>query len=193
MSRRHLTEKQLAFLDYLRQHVHAHRVWPTYREVVDHFEFRSPNSVTQNLQALTRKGYLERDRNGYRLADGSGDGRVAVRSTLRASGCERLDTPAFLSLASFFGDVQGLHAIELAPETLRSDRLAEAEYVFVGQETTQGLVVGTTPDGCVGVWELIGDTVYADGEPVEGAAVLGAYAGHASPAGIVRHTPGVEA
>ena len=191
MSRRHLTEKQLAFLDFLRQHVHAHRVWPTYREVVDHFAFRSPNSVTQNLQALTRKGYLERDRNGYRLADGSGDGRVAIRGALRATGRERLDAPSFLSLASLFRGVDGLHAVELPPETPRSERLADAEYVFVGAEPDEGLVVVATGEE-VGVWELIGGRVYADGEPIEGE-VVGGYVGHAGPLGVVRHAPGVEA
>ena len=192
MSRRHLTEKQLAFLDFLRQHVHSHRVWPTYREVVDHFEFRSPNSVTQNLRALTRKGYLERDHNGYRLADGSGDGRVAVRSALRPSGRERLDAPVFLTLAAFFGNVDGLHAVRLAPDTPRSERLAEADYAVVGALTREGMVLART-DEQVGVWEWIGGTVYADGVPVEDAEVVGAYVGHIGPAGIVRYRPAVEA
>ncbi|MEP6362480.1 MAG: S24 family peptidase, partial [Balneola sp.] len=33
-------------------------VWPTYREIAEHFDYRSPNSVTQNIQALLKKGFL---------------------------------------------------------------------------------------------------------------------------------------
>lgn len=69
MSRRHLTSKQHAFLEFLRDHIETRKIWPTYREIVDHFDYRSPNSVTQNLQALSRKGFLQRDRNGYQLVD----------------------------------------------------------------------------------------------------------------------------
>src|SRR5690606_32907043 len=67
MSRKQLTSKQHAFLQFLAEHVRRHKVWPTYREIVDHFGYRSPNSVTQNLQALTKKGYLLRDQHGYRI------------------------------------------------------------------------------------------------------------------------------
>src|SRR5690554_5610360 len=67
MSRKQLTSKQHSFLQFLAEHVRKKKVWPTYREIVDHFGYRSPNSVTQNLQALAKKGYLVRDQNGYRL------------------------------------------------------------------------------------------------------------------------------
>ena len=58
MSRRQLTSKQHAFLQYVRSYIRDNDVWPTYREIVDFFDFRSPNSVTQNLQALHKKGFL---------------------------------------------------------------------------------------------------------------------------------------
>ncbi|HEX8299118.1 MAG TPA: repressor LexA, partial [Rubricoccaceae bacterium] len=103
MSRRHLTGKQNAFLEFLQAHVQQHRIWPTYREIVDHFEYRSPNSVTQNLQALSRKGFLERDRSGYRLVDRSGrDGTIAVRGTLGRNGVDAAEPADRLSLAVLF-------------------------------------------------------------------------------------------
>jgi repressor LexA len=67
MSRKKLTAKQHSFLQYIVESLHENGVWPTYRELVDHFDFRSPNSVTQNLQALHKKGYLRRDDSGYHL------------------------------------------------------------------------------------------------------------------------------
>ncbi len=40
MSRRQLTHKQHAFLEFLKAHVREQKVWPTYREIVDPFNYR---------------------------------------------------------------------------------------------------------------------------------------------------------
>ena len=186
VSRRHLTEKQLAFLDFLRQHVQTHRVWPTYREVVGHFEFRSPNSVTQNLQALARKGYLERDRNGYRLADGTGDGRVAVRAEAGPDGPKPVAPTEYLSLASLFHDVPGLHAVRLDPAVGRPAALGDAEVVFVGDLPDDGPVVAIAGGRVVLGTRTAGETIL-DGAPADGADLLGGYAGHGGAYGVLRH------
>ncbi len=68
MSRKHLTAKQHSFLKFLSNYVREHGVWPTYREMVDQFDYRSPNSVTQNLNALFKKGFLVREDEGYQFA-----------------------------------------------------------------------------------------------------------------------------
>ena len=67
MSRRKLTAKQHAFLEYIKSYVRENGIWPTYREIIEVFDYRSPNSVTQNLQALYKKNYLRRDQDGYHL------------------------------------------------------------------------------------------------------------------------------
>ena len=54
----HLTRKQREFFDYIVEYKKENDIWPTYREIADHFGFRSPNSVTQNIQALLKKGFL---------------------------------------------------------------------------------------------------------------------------------------
>lgn len=192
MSRRHLTEKQLAFLDFLRQHVQTHRVWPTYREVVGHFDFRSPNSVTQNLQALARKGYLERDRNGYRLSDGTGDGRVSVRSEVLAGGHWPVVPTEYLSLASLFQDVPGLHAVRLDFDIARPSGLDDAEYVFVGDLPESGPVVAIA-DGRVVFGDHAHGVTALHGAPTDGAEILGSYHGHGGAFGVVRHHADPEA
>jgi repressor LexA len=58
MDNAQLTRKQKEFFDYIIDYKKEHDVWPTYREIADAFNYRSPNSVTQNIQALLRKGYL---------------------------------------------------------------------------------------------------------------------------------------
>lgn len=178
MSRRHLTSKQHAFLEFLREHVEAHKIWPTYREIVEHFDYRSPNSVTQNLQALSRKGFLQRDRNGYQLVDHSGrDGTVALVGTLRPGGLDRSD--ARFSLADIVGDVTALRAVRVAPEVAGEGGLAGI---------THALVTEGDPDEGDLALVLAGDRLRVEvagaGGAVPGALVLGRYAGHATADGL---------
>lgn len=50
-----LTDKQLAFL----QHIESCGGWTSFREIMDHFGFKSPNSVTQLLHAMQKKGLMD--------------------------------------------------------------------------------------------------------------------------------------
>ena len=68
MDNAQLTRKQQEFFNYIVDYRKEYDVWPTYREIADHFGYRSPNSVTQNIQALMKKGYLvKRDDDEYDL------------------------------------------------------------------------------------------------------------------------------
>ena len=58
MDNAHLTRKQQEFFNYIIEYKKEHDVWPTYREIAEYFDYRSPNSVTQNIQALLKKGFL---------------------------------------------------------------------------------------------------------------------------------------
>lgn len=187
MSRRQLTQKQHSFLEYLREHIDQHHVWPTYREIADHFEYRSPNSVTQNLQALSRKGFLQRGRNGYALLEQSArDGSIRVKGALRKGRVEPAPSDR-LSLTTLFPDLTGMHALELDEQTNRTSALGDARYVFVSE--------GDAPEGervvVVSGHHLSLGTMRADGcvdcdDEMDAPEILGRYAGHAGPYGIVR-------
>ena len=58
MDNAHLTRKQQEFFSFIIDYKKEYDVWPTYREIAEHFSYKSPNSVTQNIQALLKKGYL---------------------------------------------------------------------------------------------------------------------------------------
>jgi repressor LexA len=58
MDNAHLTRKQQEFFSFIVDYKKEYDVWPTYREIAEHFGYRSPNSVTQNIQALLKKGFL---------------------------------------------------------------------------------------------------------------------------------------
>lgn len=194
MSRRQLTHKQHTFLEFLREHVRERKVWPTYREIVDHFDYRSPNSVTQNLQALAKKGYLRRDYNGYHLVDREGkDGSVPLRGAIRDGRLEDGAGSERFSLAALFPDVSGLHAFRLDGAFDRPPALRDAQYVLVTDDPAEGDLALVLHEGTLTL-----RTVGADGRLTDPdgtgealgraeAEVLGRFAGHAGPYGLVRH------
>ena len=55
-----LTKKQQAILDYMKDHVSQHSYWPSIRDIQAKFRFASTNAVFGHLQALERKGVLQR-------------------------------------------------------------------------------------------------------------------------------------
>ena len=55
-----LTKKQRAILDYMKAHVAEHSYWPSIRDIQAKFRFASTNGVYGHLQALERKGVLQR-------------------------------------------------------------------------------------------------------------------------------------
>ncbi|MEM0962996.1 MAG: hypothetical protein AAGK21_10735 [Bacteroidota bacterium] len=187
MSRRQLTHKQHAFLEYLRAHVDRHKVWPTYREIADHFAYRSPNSVTQNLQALSRKGFLQRGRNGYALIEQEArDGSVRVWGTLRRGRVEPSPSDR-LSLTTLFPDLTGLRAVALDSETRRTAELTDAQYIFIADgETPEGGTVVLVDESQLALGRVVAGGVIECDEPLDAPQVLGQYAGHAGPYGIVR-------
>jgi repressor LexA len=179
MSRHHLTQKQHQFLEYLRETVSETKVWPTYREIVDHFGYRSPNSVTQNLQALSKKGFLRRDREGYHLVDRNGrDGSVGVRWSVAGgalvpqAGAERITLQSLLRGES-------THALRLDAQTPRSEALNGARFVFVAAEekAKEGDSVVVLQEGVVSLRRATAE--------MDEAEVLGRYVGHAGPYGLV--------
>lgn len=185
MSRRQLTHKQHAFLEFLREHIETRKIWPTYREIVEHFDYRSPNSVTQNLQALSRKGFLLRDRNGYQLVDKSGrDGSIDLVGTLRPGHIEGAEASARFSLADLNDALGSLRAIRVGPDVhATAQDLDGATFVFVAQDDTIGEGdLALVLDGAdLGLLEA-----GANGPPEgDGVHVLGRYAGHAGPYGVV--------
>jgi repressor LexA len=191
MSRRQLTHKQHAFLEFLRAHVREEKVWPTYREIVDYFNYRSPNSVTQNLQALAKKGFLRRDYNGYHLVDREGkDGSLPLRGTIRDGEAQNGTSSERLTLTGLFPGLTGHHALRLDASARQDPALRDAEYVFLGDNPGEGDLALVLHDGAVILRRVGADGRLTDPAGVHEALapdeteVLGRYAGHAGPYGL---------
>jgi repressor LexA len=55
-----LTVRQQEVLGYLQLHMRDYGTWPSFREIEEHFGFRSTNAVMGHLRALEKKGYISR-------------------------------------------------------------------------------------------------------------------------------------
>ncbi len=206
MSRRHLTSKQLSFLDFVKEYIEEHSVWPTYREIVDHFQFRSPNSVTQNLQALHKKGYLRKDNLGYQLverATSASFSGIPVRGVITAGVLQEAVEADLgsITLETLFPQLDRVFAIQVSGRSMIDAGVNDGDYVL--------LVDDDIPNGGIGAVLYNGETSLKrifrqkDGlrlEPAneeyddiiirpdlfEEVRVLGRYVGHVNDKGIYK-------
>lgn len=85
-----LTDRQQQILDQIREHLRLHGRSPTVPEITVALDFPSPNGVTCHLEALARKGWIEKDladSRGIRVTTAAlhatGDGGLALSQELR--------------------------------------------------------------------------------------------------------------
>jgi repressor LexA len=206
MSRKKLTAKQHAFLQYIVESLHENGVWPTYRELVDHFDFRSPNSVTQNLQALHKKGYLRRDDSGYHLVlpEQKVPG-IPVKGIITAGRLQEAVEADLgtITLETLFPEIDRLYAIRVAGDSMVGAGIEDGDYVL--------LMDDDIPNGGIGAVLYNGETslkrvyydmnglrlepansqysdIYIRPDVFEEVRILGRYAGHVNRTGIYTRT-----
>jgi len=209
MPRRNLTDKQESFLDYIREYADEHGSWPTYREISDHFDFRSPNSVTQNLQSLHKKGFLARDDDGYYFpeevdADLDAVG-IPVKGIITAGKLQEAveENLGTITMETLFPEIDRIFAIRVAGNSMVGADINDGDYVL--------LMDDDIPNGGIGAVLYDGETslkrVYYDElglrlEPAneeyedihirpdvfEEVRVLGRYVGHVNRTGIFRRS-----
>ena len=205
MPRKNLTSKQYECLRYISDYVRKHRVWPTYREILDHFGFKSPNSVTQNLEAICKKGFLMRGSRGYRLLDeddvwASASG-IPVRGIITAGHLQEAVEADLgtITLETLFPNLDRIFAIRVSGQSMIGADIHDGDYVL--------LIDDDIPNGGIGAILYNGETslkrVYYDGgglrlEPAneeyeaihikpdvfEEVRVLGRYVGHVNHTGM---------
>ena len=206
MSRRKLTAKQHAFLEYVKQYVRAHNIWPTYREIIDEFGYRSPNSVTQNLQALHKKHCLQRDQDGYHLVlqDDETHG-IPIRGLISAGQLQEAVEANLgtITLETLFPNLHRIFAIRVAGQSMKGADIDDGDYVL--------LVDDDIPNGGIGAVLYNGETslkrvytdenglrlepanpeyddIYIEPDVFEEVRVLGRYVGHVNKNGIYKRT-----
>ncbi len=208
MSRKKLTSKQHAFLEYIKSYIQENGVWPTYREIIDEFGYRSPNSVTQNLQALHKKNYLRHDGNGYHLVrERQLDPlSIPVRGIITAGVLQEAVEADLgtITLAALVPNLDRVFAIRVSGQSMTGVDIQDGDYVL--------LVDDDIPDGGIGAVLYDGETslkrIYTEGgglrlEPAnpeyddiriepdvfEEVRVLGRYVGHGNRSGAFKRLP----
>lgn len=209
MSRKKLTAKQHAFYKFLRGYVDDQNIWPTYREIVDYFGYRSPNSVTQNLQALEKKGYLRRDQEGYHLVDRRPvmmqDQGIPVRGIITAGQLQEAVEANLgtITLETLFPNLDRIFAIRVSGQSMKGVDIQDGDYVL--------LIDDDIPNGGIGAVLYNGETslkrifhdekglrlepandeypdIYIEPDVFEEVRILGRYVGHVNNGGIYRRT-----
>lgn len=208
MSRRQLTKKQKDFLQFLRDFLmESGGVWPTYREIVDSFDYRSPNSVTQNLQALVKKGFLKRDNDGYRFAERprfrNGQASIPILGIITAGHLQEAVEANLgsITLETLFPNLDRIFAIRVSGQSMMGADINDGDYVL--------LIDDDIPNGGIGAVLYDGETslkrVYQDNrglrlEPAndeypdihiepdvfEEVRLLGRYVGHVNSTGVYK-------
>jgi repressor LexA len=207
MSRRKLTAKQHAFLEYVRHYVREHSIWPTYREIIDEFGYRSPNSVTQNLQALHKKNFLRRDHDGYHLiAQDDEPSGIPIRGLVSAGRLQEAVEAHLgtITLETLFPNLDRIFAIRVAGQSMKGADIHDGDYVL--------LIDDDIPNGGIGAVLYNGETslkriytderglrlepanpeyddIYIEPDVFEEVTVLGRYVGHVNKNGIHKRTP----
>jgi repressor LexA len=146
-----LTEKQKKFYESLCRLMEKKGESPTVAELVRLMKFSSPRAVTQYLEALERKGLIERkryERRGIRLRDLQGGELTTVRIPVIASvGCDNLNVFAQRN----FGDylcvgvdlLQGVNkdnvvCVKAVGDSMVDAGIKEGDYVLV--EVTEAVL-----------------------------------------------------
>jgi repressor LexA len=207
MSRRQLTSKQHHFLDFITRQIKRSGVWPTYREIIEEFGYRSPNSVTQNLQALAKKGFLKQDSDGYHLTEQTGFGPsmggIPIRGIITAGVLQEAVEADLgtITLETLFPNLDRIFAIRVSGQSMTGVGIEDGDYVL--------LVDDDVKNGSIGAVMYHGETtlkriyydrdglrlepanpefedVYIQPDVFEEVRVLGRYIGHVNKSGIYR-------
>lgn len=140
MDNQQLTRKQKQFLNYIVSYREEHDIWPTYREITDRFGFKSPNSVTQNLQALVKKGYLVKtDEEEYELAPGSQTrfstktGGIPVRGLIAAGSLQEAVEANLgaITLEYLFPNMDRMYALRVSGSSMKDASIHDGDFVLL--------------------------------------------------------------
>ncbi len=160
MDNAQLTRKQLEFYQFIVDFKAEHNIWPTYREISDKFDFRSPNSVTQNIKSLVKKGYLKKvNDEEYVLPDEEAAvepepvyGGIPIRGIISAGYLqEAMDVNlGEITLKRLFPNLHKMFALRVAGQSMRDAGISDGDFVL--------LIDSDIQDGDIGAILYNGET-----------------------------------
>lgn len=208
-----LTRKQKEFFDFIVDYKRENEIWPTYREIADRFGYRSPNSVTQNLQALVNKGYLMKtDENEYELnpryeprqEEHEAPG-IPVRGIIAAGHLQEAVEANLgrITLEHIFPNLDRIFALRVSGMSMRDADIHEGDFVLlVDDELDDGEIGAVMYNGETSLKRVYYgqnglrlepaneeyDNIIVEPDIFEEVRVIGKYIGHVNRSGIYRHS-----
>lgn len=211
MDHRQLTKKQLEFFHFIHDYRKTNGIWPTYREISDALDFKSPNSVTQNIKALIKKGVLHKSAEfEYELTDNAYDHfepeeeGIPVRGVIAAGYLQEAVEAnlGYITLQTLFPGINKMFALRVSGMSMKNAGIYDGDFVLLADDDIN--------DGDIGAVLYNGETslkrVYFDKnglrlEPAndqfsniviepdifEEVRVLGKYVGHVNRSGMYKN------
>lgn len=210
-----LTRKQKQFFDYIVSYKNEHDVWPTYREISDEFNYKSPNSVTQNIQALLKKGYLIKGEDDEydihpqhesELQRQSSGGGIPVRGLIAAGYLQEAVEADLgrITLDTLFPNIDDMFALRVSGMSMKDAGIFDGDFVL--------LMDSDVKDGDIGAVLYDGETslkriyygknglrlepaneeyedIIVEPDVFEEVRIIGRYIGHVNKTGIHRAIP----
>ena len=201
-----LSAKQHEFLQFLIDRTRETGVWPTSREIIDHFGYGSPNSVTQNLKALHRKGHLTRDDQGHQLApryEEQEEPGIPVKGIISAGTLQDAVEADLgtIPLYRLFSDLDEIFVIRVSGQPMRGADIHDGDYVLLIDEVISEEGIGAML--CNGETSLRRvchdedglrlepcnpeyDDIHIQPDVLEEVTIFGRYGGHVNEDGIYK-------
>lgn len=218
MDKAQLTRKQKEFFDYIVSYKKEHDVWPTYSEISDEFNYKSPNSVTQNLQALLKKGYLYKtDDEEYEISPEHEDafsenpsGGIPVRGLIAAGYLQEAVEADLgrITLETIFPNIDKMFALRVSGMSMKDAGIYDGDFVLLmDSDVKNGDIGAILYDGETSLKRIYYDNHALRLEPAneeydaiiiepdvfEEVRIIGRYIGHVNRDGIHRGIPAKKA
>jgi repressor LexA len=136
----HLTERQHAVYQFIREKIRSRGYGPTVREIGEQFGIRSPNGVMCHLKALEKKGLILREPNMSRaiqLATEPADEHGLPLAGRIAAGVlhEAVEQHETLDFGDLFNNVnKDLFVLQVSGDSMIEDQIADGDYVVVRKQ-----------------------------------------------------------
>ncbi len=138
----HLTERQQAVYQFIREKIRSRGYGPTVREIGIQFDIRSPNGVMCHLKALEKKGLIVREPKMSRaieLATEPADERGLPLAGRIAAGVlhEAIEQHERVDFEDLFSNInKDLFVLRVSGDSMIEDQIADGDYVVVRKQKT---------------------------------------------------------
>lgn len=200
---RPLTPKQRAVLDFIIKCDRENLGWPSYESFMIEFGYKSSNSITQNLKALQKKGYLVNEEGGFQLKpEQTGMHRgIPILGEITAGTLQEAVEAnlGHITIETLFPNLERIFAVRVCGQSMIGAEIHDGDYVL--------LVDDDIPDGGIGAILYNGETslkrifmdhqglrlepanpefdnVHIEPDIFEEVKILGRYIGHVNKLGV---------